>query len=190
MTAQAEFDGGDSIIQGRLLTMAEDFEDIRKTTKGVSDEDFFKTVRFCFYISEGKSKVDAYCAAQGIDLAAKTKVTHTMAAALVARKYTGEILNRMLAGNHILMADKHLMALNEMFEIGMEKGNKTRDRIDALDKFSQLTKKPEAIKIDVDTTLHIGREMATKIDSLTKTLAASGGMVDRHGEIIDTVVLD
>ena len=187
----AEYNGDDGsavVIKGQLLSLAEDFEDIRKGTRGVTEEQFAKAVKFAWLVSEGKSKAKAYAAAYNVDATAKT--TYTLAAALISRKYVGDIINRMIAGNHVLMADKHITALNEMFDIGMDASEKTQDRLVALSKFAELTKKPEAVKIDYDITVGIGREMADKIDALTQNLAAKGAMISSSGEIIDTVVLD
>jgi len=185
---EPKYDGGAVIIQNQLLSLAEDFEDIRKGAKGISEEVFAKTVKFCWLISEGKPKLEAYSLAY--DVNPKAASTRPLAVALTARKYTGEILNRMLAGNHVLMADKHVQALNEMFDVGMDKSVGMMHRVNALSKFVEFTKKPEAIKIDYDVTIGIGQDMVAKIDHLTKSLAAKGSMLDSDGEIIETVVLD
>ena len=181
-------DGSTAIITNQLLGMAEDFEEIRRSTRGVNEVQFGNAVKFCWLISEGKSKAKAYAEVHGVS--ATDRSTYTLAAALIGRKYVGEILNRMLAGNHVLMADKHVQSLDEIFEIGMDKSERTQDRLVALTEFAKLTKRPEAIKIDHDVTLHVGQEMADKIDNLTKSLAAKGSMIGSSGEIIDTVVLD
>jgi len=181
----AEYEGTTALMRGTLAGIAEDFEDIRRSAKGVSDETFAKTIQFCLLISEGQLKGKAHESVFG-----KLSDNRKMATMLINRKYASQILERMIAGNHLLLADKHLAALEEMFDIGMDKGESTRNRIDALDKFAGYTKKPEAIKIDVDTTLHLGVDMVEKIDSLTKSLAAKGSMIGSDGEIIDTVVLD
>jgi len=181
-------DGSTAIIQNQLLGMAEDFEEIRRSTRGVSEIQFGNAVKFCWLISEGKTKAHAYAEVHGCS--PTDKATYTLAAALIGRKYVGEILNRMLAGNHVLMADKHVQALDEMFNIGMDKATGMMHRVNSLKAFAELTKRPEAIKIDHDVTLHVGQEMANKIDHLTKSLAAKGSMIDSSGEIIDTVVLD
>ena len=181
-------DGSTAIIQNQLLGMAEDFEEIRRSTRGVSEIQFGNAVKFCWLISEGKSKAKAYAEVHGVS--ATDKATYTLAAALIGRKYVGEILNRMLSGNHVLMADKHVQALNEMFDVGMDKSVGMMHRVNALSKFVEFTKKPEAIKIDYDVTIGIGQDMVAKIDHLTKSLAAKGSMLDSDGEIIETVVLD
>jgi hypothetical protein len=185
-----EFDGsaGALVLQNEMLGMAEDFEDIRKATRGVTEEQFRKAVKFCWLLSEGKSKVESYVEAYGGNKA--DKITQQSARSLAGRKYVRDILNRMVSGNHLLFADKHVVALNEMFDIGMDRAEKTRDRLDALKAFAELTKKPEAIKMDVDITHHIGQEMVEKVDKLTQTLAAKGSMIGPDGEIVDTVVLD
>jgi len=181
-------DGSTAIIQNQLLGMAEDFEEIRRSTRGVNEIQFGNAVKFCWLISEGKSKAKAYAEVHGVS--ATDKATYTLAAALIGRKYVGEILNRMLSGNHVLMADKHVQALDEMFNIGMDKSTGMMHRVNALKSFAELTKRPEAIKIDHDVTLHVGQEMADRIDNITKTLAAKGSMLNSDGEIIDVVVLD
>ena len=181
-------DGSTAIIQNQLLGMAEDFEEIRRSTRGVNEIQFGNAVKFCWLISEGKSKAHAYAEVHGCS--PTDKATYTLAAALIGRKYVGEILNRMLSGNHVLMADKHVQALDEMFNIGMDKATGMMHRVNALKSFAELTKRPEAIKIDHDVTLHVGQEMADRIDNITKTLAAKGSMLNSDGEIIDVVVLD
>jgi len=180
-----KYEGTTALMRGTLAGIAEDFEDIRRSTKGVSDETFGKTIQFCLLISEGQLKGKAHENVFG-----KLSDNRKMATMLINRKYASQILERMIAGNHLLLADKHLAALDEMFKLGMDPSVSDMNRINALDKFVGYTKKPEAIKIDVDTTMHLGADMAAKIDDLTKSLASKGGMVDRHGEIIDTVVLD
>jgi len=181
-------DGSTTIIQNQLLGMAEDFEDIRKGTRGVTETQFGLAVKFCWLISEGQPKAKAYANSHGVS--ATDKSTYTLAMALIGRKYVNSILNRMLAGNHVLMADKHVQSLDEMFNIGMDKAVGVMHRVNALKAFAELTKRPEAIKIDHDVTFHVGQEMADKIDHITKSLAAKGSMIDSSGEIIDTVVLD
>ncbi len=184
---EPKYDGSAALIQGQLMSLAEDFDDIRKGSKGVSDENFNRAVKFAWLISEGMPKSKAYCETFEV---AETKHTRALASSLMRKKYVGDIINRMIAGNHVLMADKHVQVLNEMFDIGMDKSVSDRNRIDVLDKFAQLTKKPEAIKIDYDVTIGLGAEMAEKIDSLTANLAAKGSMIGSDGQIIDVVVLD
>jgi len=163
----------------------EDFTEIRKSVPNVSDEEFKRGIEFSFLISEGKSRVQAYTSAYG----ESDNLTRD-ANNILRKKWIKSVIDRLITGNYVLMFPEHIQSLKELFDIGMDKSVSPKVRVDALKYFAELTKKPEAIKIDIDTTIHLGKEMSDKIDSIISKLGNSGGMINSDGSITEAVILD
>lgn len=172
-------------VVAMTMDMLEDFSDIRKEVMNVSDERFSQGLRFALLISEGKSRALSYVDAFG-DSDNPTRDANN----LLRSSWVGKCVDRMISGNHIFLADKHITALNEMFDIGMSSDVAPKVRVDALKFFAELTKKPEALKIDIDTTIHIGKEMSDKIDGMITALSGENKMITQSGEIIEVKTLD
>ena len=175
----------DNQVVAMTMDMLEDFSDIRKEASSVSDERFTKGLRFALLISEGKSRALAYVDAFG-DVDNPTRNANN----LLRTAWVGKCIDRLISGNHIFMADKHLQALDELFKIGMDGDVAPKVRVDSLKFFAELTKKPEALKIDIDTTIHIGKEMADRIDHAIAALAGESKMITQSGEVIEVIALD
>lgn len=166
-----------------IHSIIEDFEDIKGKAK-VSDERFEQSLNFALLISEGRSKAEAYMTVFGEE--SKSKALN-MANKLIRKKYVAQIVDRLITGNHILFADKHYQALNELFKIGME-GISERNRVDALKAFIDVTKRPET-KVDTQINISIGSQMLESLEAQLNKMAAQAIMVSKNGDVIDAQVI-
>ena len=103
------------------------------------------------------------------------------------KKWVSQIIERMIAGNHILFSEEHHAALRELFDIGMN-GVQEKNRVDALKAFVENTKMP--VKEEVDyKDISGGLEMLGKMKAMLEDLA-SNGVVAKGTELIDVTVLE
>ena len=172
-----------AIIENSIKTIIEDFVDIKKNHR-ISDDDFNKAMKFALFISEGKDKGYSYTMAYGEPDRSRAS---DLANKLVRTKWVSEIITRIVAGNHIIFADMHYEAIQELYNIGMT-GKSEKNRVDALKAFIDVTKKPEA-KVDAKIDIHIGGEMLDRLEATLNSMASQAKLVLKNGEIIDAEVV-
>jgi hypothetical protein len=107
----------------------------------------------------------------------------TLANKLVRTKWISEIITRLVAGNHIIFADMHYEAIQELYNIGMH-GKSEKNRVDALKAFIDVTKKPDA-KIDTKVSIHIGADMLDRLEATLESMSKQAKLVLKSGDIID-----
>ena len=168
-----------AIIENSIKTIIEDFADIKKNHR-IGDEDFNKAIKFAILISEGKDKGYAYTMAYGEPDRSRAS---DLANKLVRTKWVSEVITRLVAGNHIIFADMHYEAIQELYNIGMT-GKSEKNRVDALKAFIDVTKKPEA-KVQANVNVHIGGEMLDRLEATLNHMAENAMLVLKNGEIID-----
>jgi hypothetical protein len=162
--------------------MLNDFSDIKSTYK-MSDKNFTDNLEFCLLITERVNKADAY---MKVFEETDRKKASTYATRLLHSKAVSRMIDRLIAGNHILFADKHYGALEALYEIGMN-GSDEKNRVQALGKFIDATKRPEAK--DVTVNLNVGSEMLDKLEESLMVLANNAKMIMRDGSIIDAELI-
>jgi hypothetical protein len=170
-------DSGNLMIVSNILS---DFDDI-KANHRIDDERFSQGVQFALLLSTGSNRTDAYI--EAFNHTGDRNTAKTLASKAVHTKWISSIVNRIVTGNHIMFADKHYKALEELYRIGMD-GDSERNRVDALKGFLEYTKRPEA-KIDAPITINIGSEMIDKLESQLSLLANSAKLLTKSGDIID-----
>lgn len=170
-------DSGNLLIVSNVLS---DFDDI-KASHRIDDERFKQGIQFALMMSTGTNRVDAYI--EAFEFNGDRKIAKTLASKAVHTKWISAIVNRLVAGSHIMFADKHYMALEELYRIGMD-GDSEKNRVDALKGFLEYTKRPEA-KIDAPITINIGGEMIDKLEAQLNTLANNAKLLTKSGDIID-----
>jgi hypothetical protein len=89
----------------------------------------------------------------------------------------------LVAGNHIIFADMHYEAIQELYNIGMH-GKSEKNRVDALKAFIDVTKKPDA-KIDTKVSIHIGADMLDRLEATLESMSKQAKLVLKSGDIID-----
>lgn len=161
-----------------------DFDDI-KASHRIDDERFAQGLQFALLLSTGSNRTDAYITA--FNHTGDRNIAKTLASKAVHTKWISSIVNRLVAGNHIMFADKHYKALEELYRIGME-GVSEKNRVDALKGFIEHTKKPDA-KIDAPITINIGSEMIDKLELQLSMLANSAKLLTKSGDIIDAEMI-
>lgn len=172
-----------SAMTGITLNVLEDFDDIKSRHK-IGDELFQKGLKFAMLISEGKEKKLAYMIAFDEE---DKHMANVRANQLARTKWCGSLIDRIICGNHILFADKHYMALSALFDIGMN-GDSERNRVDALGKFIEHTKRPDT-KVDTQININIGSDMLENLEAQLNALASKALMVTKAGEIVDCEVI-
>lgn len=170
-------DSGNLIIVSKML---EDFDDI-KASHRIDDERFGMGIKFALALSTGSNRTDAYIDAFGFT--GDRNTAKTLASKAVHTKWISAIVSRMITGNHIMFADKHYQALEELYRIGMD-GDSERNRVDALKGFLEYTKRPEA-KVDAPININIGMDMIEKLEAQLLGLAQNAKLLTKSGEIID-----
>ena len=172
-----------AITKKIVADVLSDFDDIKSNHK-ISDEQFEKGFKFAMLVSEGKDKQYAYMVAFDEE---NKGIASTRANQLVRTKWCSAIIDRLICGNHILFADKHYQALNELFQIGMTASSE-KVRSDSLKAFCDLTKRPET-KVGVAINLNLGSEMIDKLEAQLNAMASQSMIVNKQGEIIDCEVV-
>lgn len=163
------------------LDITKDFSDIQRQFK-VDDEAFNKGVMFALGISEGKNRAEVYKNIFG----SVPKLSYT-ATVYMRKKWVSSLIDRMLAGNHILHSHEHHMALKELYDIGMN-GEYEKNRVDALKSFIEATKMP--VKEEVDyKDMAGGIAMLGKMKNMLEELA-SKNVVIKGDQVIDVKVLE
>lgn len=170
-------DSGNLLIVSKLL---EDFDDI-KASHRIDDERFGQGIQFALLLSSGSNRTDAYI--EAFKHEGDRNTAKTLASKAVNTKWINSIVNRMITGNHILFADKHYRALEELYKIGMD-GDSERNRVDALKGFLEYTKRPEA-KVDAPITINIGSDMLDRLQEQLNSLANNAKLLTKAGDIID-----
>lgn len=171
------------LVENSIKTIIEDFEDIKKKCR-INDSDFELGLKFSILISEGKDKTYAYMATYGeTDRSKASGISNK----LVRTKWISEIITRLVAGNHIIFADMHYEAIQELYNIGMH-GKSEKNRVDALKAFIDVTKRPEA-KVDTNVNIHIGGEMLDRLEATLAGMASKAQLVLKSGDIIDAEIL-
>jgi hypothetical protein len=159
----------------------QDFSDI-KTKYKMSEDEYGKALHFALLISEGKNKRDAYKIAVDDTVSDKDAVTY--GSRFMVRKSTSDIIDRLITGTHILMADKHIDALKELYNIGMDIGISPKVRVEALSKFVDVSKRPDKAK-GVEVNINLGSDMLAKLEEQLNALSSSGLLVTKSGDVID-----
>jgi hypothetical protein len=163
-------------------SFADEFYDIKRANN-VPDNEFINSLKFAMFIAEGKSKDKAYemvfCKGQNIDKSLLAYKART----LLSRKYVVDILNKLVMSNHLVFADKHYNALNELYEIGFN-GKSEKNRVDALKAFIDATKRPD-VKVDANVNINVGLEMLEKLEKQLTNMAENAKLLTRDEEIID-----
>ena len=172
-----------AIIENSIKTIIEDFSDIKKNAR-ISDTDFDLGVKFCILISEGKDKAYAFMTTYG---ETNRSIASSLSNKLVRTKWISEIITRLVAGNHIIFADMHYEAIQELYNIGMS-GKSEKNRVDALKAFIDVTKKPES-KIDTKVDIHIGGDMLDRLEATLNHMATNARLVLKSGDIIDAEII-
>jgi hypothetical protein len=167
-------------------SFADEFNDIKRAY-GLTDLDFANALKFAMCIAEGRTKEESFkmVFCHGSEEYEKDFLKFK-SGMFIRRKYVSEIINRLVMTNHLVFADKHYNALNELYNIGFS-GVSERNRVDALKAFIEATRRPDT-KIDVGVSLSIGTEMIEKLDKQLTLLANSAKMVTQGGEIVDVSV--
>jgi hypothetical protein len=170
------------LVTGSLVSsVISDFSDIKANSK-IGDEAFEKGFHFAMLISEGKSKGVAYATVYGED-----KYASQSGNRLVRTKWIAEIINRLVTGNHIIFADMHYRALEELYNIGMD-GDSEKNRVEALKVFVDATKRPQT-KVDTQINISLGGEMLDRLEAQLSALASNAQLVLKSGDIIDCEVI-
>jgi hypothetical protein len=164
------------------LSLNDEFFDIKRSGN-IPDMEFAESLRFAMLITEGKSKEEAYNIVFCVGSKPEKSFLSFKANALLRRKYVQDILNRLIMTNHIVFADKHYNALNELYSIGLY-GNSEKNRVEALKAFIDATKRPD-VKIDANLTINIGSEMIDKLESQIGSMAQKAKLIKQSGDIID-----
>ena len=173
-----------TVVENSIKTIMEDFTDIKKNAR-IDDEKFEVGVKFAVLISEGRDKTSAYMSAFGESDRTRACV---LANKFIRTKWVSDLVNRLITGNHVIFADKHYQALEEMYDIGMDKGISPKVRVDALKAFVECTKRPEA-KVDTQINISLGAEMTEKLEQQLALLAQNSKMITHSGEIIDVEMM-
>lgn len=174
---------GTPTMKNNIATIIEDFDDIKKKYK-ISDSRFRDGLQFSLLISEGRDRTAAY---MSVFDESNTAVARNEASKFLRNKWVSEIVNRLVAGNHILFADKHYQAIIELYNIGME-GKSEKNRVDALKAFVDVTKRPEA-KVDTSININLGSDMLDRLQEQLSMLASKSMMINQSGEIIDVQII-
>ena len=170
-------DSGNLMIVSKML---EDFDDI-KASHRIDDERFAQGIKFALALSTGSNRTDAYIDA--FNHTGDRNTAKTLASKAVHTKWINAIVNRLITGNHIMFADKHYKALEELYRIGMH-GDSERNRVDALKGFLEYTKRPDA-KVDAPININIGLDMIEKLEAQLSSLAQNAKLLTKSGDIID-----
>lgn len=179
----SELVSGTPTMKNNIATIIEDFDDIKKKYK-IGESRFRNGLQFSLLISEGRDRTAAY---MSVFDESNTAVARNEASKFLRNKWVSEIVNRLVAGNHILFADKHYQAIIELYNIGME-GKSEKNRVDALKAFVDVTKRPEA-KIDTSININLGSDMLDRLQEQLSMLASKSMMINQSGEIIDVQVI-
>jgi len=172
------------ILDNSIKSVLEDFSDIKKNAR-IGDEDFEKGVKFALLISEGRDKTSAYMAAYS----EPDKPTACIVAnRMVRTKWVSELINRLVAGNHIIFADKHYSALAELYDIGMDSSVSPKVRVESLKAFVDSTKMPQT-KVDTQINISLGSEMTERLEKQLAILASNAKMVTHSGDLVDVEVM-
>lgn len=163
------------------LDIIKDFSDIQRQYK-VEDESFQNGIKFALGISEGRNRAEVYKEVFG-----ETQRLSYTATVYMRKKWVGTLIDRMLAGNHILHSYEHHMALKELYDIGMN-GEYEKNRVDALKSFIEVTKMPVKEEIDYKDMAG-GIAMLGKMKNMLEELAEKQVVV-KGGELIDVKVLE
>lgn len=174
---------GTPTMKNNIATIIEDFDDIKSKYK-ISESRFRDGLQFSLLISEGRDRTAAY---MSVFDESNTVVARNEASKFLRNKWVSEIVNRLVAGNHILFADKHYQAVIELYTIGME-GKSEKNRVDALKAFVDVTKRPDA-KIDTSININLGSDMLDRLQEQLSMLASKSMMINQAGEIIDVQVI-
>lgn len=163
------------------LDIIKDFSDIQRQFK-VDDEAFNKGVFFALGISEGRNRAEVYKEVFG----EVQKLSYT-ATIYMRKKWVSSLIDRMLAGNHILHSHEHHMALKELYDIGMN-GEYEKNRVDALKAFIEVTKMPVKEEIDYKDMAG-GIAMLGKMKNMLEELSEKQVIV-KGDEVFDVKVLE
>jgi hypothetical protein len=153
----------DAVNKAIVADVFEDFEDIRKQYK-LGDDKFKQGFKFAELISEGKSKTKAY------EVVFNDKDVGK-AARFARLKWVSSIIDRLIAGNHVLFADKHYQALTELYNIGINGDSERKTVREFVDNYF-LASDARAFRQHV-------REVQPDVD-LNVTVEVNGGV-----EVID-----
>ena len=168
-----------NITESMTSSLLQDFDDIKDQYR-IDDDRFKRGIHFALRISEGASRVKAYMEAFNEE---DKREASNQASKFLRLKWVSSLVDRLVAGNHILFADKHYEALMELYNIGMN-GESERNRVDALKSFVDSTKRPEA-KIDTQVNISIGANMIHNLEAQLNKLVDMNSMIDTDGNIID-----
>ena len=164
----------------------EEYRDIHNVCTYKSKEEFIKGLNFARYLMAYKDKSKAFNKVFGYHERAANLSTQ-----LLTRKWMSMIMDRMQESQYALFLDKRLALMDEAYVVAMDKDEKTRDRVDAMKFFGEHTRKPDAIKVDIEVKNEIGVELADKIDQTLKLLSSNGQLYQNDGTITDVeVVID
>jgi len=160
-----------------------DYQDLYNVSR-VSAEKYEMGLKFADYLVQYRDKSKAYNKVYGYHERAANLSTQ-----LINTRWMTMILDRMMESQYALFFDKRLEMLDEAYVTG--KSDNGRTKVDAMKLFLEHTKKPDAIKVDVEVKDDSSVELVGRIDSILKTLSSNGQLYQNDGTITDVdVILD
>jgi hypothetical protein len=163
------------------VNVLNDFDDIKARYR-VGNEGFEKGFKFALLLCEGRSKVQAY--REAVDSEGNADEANKYS----RFKFVQAIVERLVAGNFVLFADKHYKALEELYRLGMESGS-DKVRSDSLIAFIDRTGL-NTKKVDVEVNINLGTDMLDRIEQQLNSLASSSLLVQKSGDVIECKVIE
>jgi hypothetical protein len=164
--------------------LKDQFEDIWQATQGVSRERFDKAIDFGILIMRGYDKYRAYERVFG-----ECSEVYTQTISFMASRYVNMILERLQDMKYNMLLDKHLRVLEEMYDLATSDEVSHRTKIDASRTYLEMTKRPDALKVDVTHNHNIGVELKQTLDEVLKAVSNNGRMVLPDGSVTDAEVI-
>ena len=166
-----------------------EFEDIYHAVKHRMSNDqerFMQGLKFAQLLVQYKDKGKAYNKVYGF-----SERSATLSTQLLSTQWMTMIMDRFQDSQYAIFFDKRLQIMDEAFVISMDKGEATKNRVDAMKFFGEQTKKPDTIKIDIEVEDKSSIELVGRIDSILKTLSKNGQLYQNDGTITDVdIILD
>lgn len=174
----------ESITEELILKNITTYTETLKEFPKVGLKQYFNAVTFLTNVNLGKTDADAYRATFPARTAQLIKEGRARDIGVYAHEYkTTKLVTRLIAltavPSHIVFHTGVHKVLKTLMNIGMDEGERTRDRIDAMKAFLEHTKTPE-IKNDQRVNINVnGNDAITQIlGALSKSAEAQVQMLE------------
>ncbi len=153
----------------------------------ISPERFIDGYNFATEVNDGKSRVEAYEIAFGVDKASATRSSTN----LYRAKWIQDLIRYTMVPDEVQYVQNRTDVIKELMDIINDRLSSPREKTDAAKALQPYIKEVKiGINVEAELTVNQGEDKMTQFVDAITTLVGQNKMISNKGEIIDVEMME